>query len=550
MVEFFHRDNNDIILMNRRNDMRKSFTTKTLLTVALLALLAGSLSARGGQPSGGGSANSGTSAASSAPTLSFANYEGWYAAVSLADNLPLWQEIEKATGTNIEWQVAADYDTAMGPVIATGSNLPDIMFVPDSMSAYQLGQDGLIIPLEDLIAQNAPNLKAYMDANPTYKAFYTQPDGHIYSFGASSLSVNDLVITQALMIRQDWLDKLGLKAPVTIDDWHTVLSAFKTRDPNGNGKADEIPLSLYSFNDTGLGYLAAFAPAFGLPAAFGDFWYDASGKVFHVKSSPQYRNLLETLSRWNTEGLIDLELGRSEANQNAQFATGLVGATASLTSYQTQMNGYTASIPGASWTLAPPPAPAAGSKLEITKRTSFYGNWSITKNCKDPVAAIKFYDYLFSAKGQIDNLWGIEGQTYTMVNGKPQYNDFALKNPNGLSVYEVVRSLGAYTILYLDTAEVYEQINSSNPTAINFEKSFINSRVEPFPTVTLTNDQQRVMDTVWTDLNTYIEESLGSFWTGQTALNDASWNAYLNQINSLGMPQIIALKQSILDKTR
>ena len=44
------------------------------------------------------------------------------------------------------------------------------------------------------------------------------------------------------LIRQDWLDKLNLKAPTTVDELHDVLYAFRNEDPNGNGLKDEIPL--------------------------------------------------------------------------------------------------------------------------------------------------------------------------------------------------------------------------------------------------------------------------------------------------------------------
>ena len=53
----------------------------------------------------------------------------------------------------------------------------------------------------------------------------------------------DLRVFQGFQIRQDWLDKLRLKVPTNVDEWYTTLKAFKTRDPNGNGKADEIPFT-------------------------------------------------------------------------------------------------------------------------------------------------------------------------------------------------------------------------------------------------------------------------------------------------------------------
>ena len=71
------------------------------------------------------------------------------------------------------------------------------------------------------------------------------PHGQIYAFPFIRSDVK-LLVSTGLAVRQDWLDKLGLKTPTTLDEWRTMLTAFKQRDPNGNGKADEIPLSTWA----------------------------------------------------------------------------------------------------------------------------------------------------------------------------------------------------------------------------------------------------------------------------------------------------------------
>ncbi len=75
-----------------------------------------------------------------------------------------------------------------------------------------------------------------------YKDLITAPDGNIYALP----QVNECyhcMYQQRMWIYKPWLDKLGLKMPTTTDEFYEVLKAFKTKDPNGNGKADEIPLS-------------------------------------------------------------------------------------------------------------------------------------------------------------------------------------------------------------------------------------------------------------------------------------------------------------------
>ena len=72
---------------------------------------------------------------------------------------------------------------------------------------------------------------------PIYEAQMTSPDGNIYGLPHAEFDINNYVLMWNI-IRQDWLDKLGLEMPATIDEYHDVLVAFRDQDPNGNGKKD------------------------------------------------------------------------------------------------------------------------------------------------------------------------------------------------------------------------------------------------------------------------------------------------------------------------
>ncbi len=77
---------------------------------------------------------------------------------------------------------------------------------------------------------------------PQVKSLITLLDGKIYGLP----HINDCYhcsMSQKMWVYKPWLDKLGLKVPETTDEFEAMLKAFKEKDPNGNGKADEIPLS-------------------------------------------------------------------------------------------------------------------------------------------------------------------------------------------------------------------------------------------------------------------------------------------------------------------
>ena len=83
---------------------------------------------------------------------------------SLADNLPVWEEIQKRTNIKINWDVTASkqYVEVMKlRVGAGGGKLPDIMFLPNGLSLAELGGEGTILPLEEYIANSENIQKAY-----------------------------------------------------------------------------------------------------------------------------------------------------------------------------------------------------------------------------------------------------------------------------------------------------------------------------------------------------------------------------------------------------
>ena len=87
----------------------------------------------------------------------------------------------------------------------------------------------------------------------------TAPDGHIYALPQWA-DCYHCTYPDKLWINSTWLKKLNLQMPKTTEELRTVLRAFKTQDPNGNGKADEIPMTTDAQDSSLIAYLMnAFA---------------------------------------------------------------------------------------------------------------------------------------------------------------------------------------------------------------------------------------------------------------------------------------------------
>ena len=134
-------------------------------------------------------------------------------------------------------------DQKLNLVLASGE-LPDVIInfgIPLDQQ-QTLADQGLIIPVDDLIAKYGDEFAKVLEDMPQIKEVYSLSDGKMYSLP----HINECyhcTLSQKAWIYKPWLDKLGLEVPTTTDELYTVLKAFKEKDPNGNGKADEIPWS-------------------------------------------------------------------------------------------------------------------------------------------------------------------------------------------------------------------------------------------------------------------------------------------------------------------
>lgn len=144
---------------------------------------------------------------------------------------PIGKAIAEATGVKVNYihPTESQAEEQFNLLLAS-SKLPDVLEY--DWSIYPGGpekaiSDGVIVPLNDLIDQYAPNLKKMLEANPELDKMVKTDSGQYYVF--PMVRNEEGLVFRGPMLRKDWLDELGLQLPVTIDDWHKVLTAFKEK---------------------------------------------------------------------------------------------------------------------------------------------------------------------------------------------------------------------------------------------------------------------------------------------------------------------------------
>jgi putative aldouronate transport system substrate-binding protein len=481
-----------------------------------------------------------------ATVIKWATVENWYPPAPLGSGLPVWKEIEQKLNITIQWDVAPDaqYVTAMQTRLAAGTDLPDILRVPGG-DPTQYGQSGLLIPLEDLIQSQGQNVQKVFSNDPEARKLMTSGDGHIYGL-APIIRESSYLMGNVFTLRQDWLDKLNLKTPDTLDDWYNVLKAFRDKDPNGNGKRDEIAWG---------GDPLFFAEAFGLhlwaSAWQGGFWADKDGKVFYQWTDPRMKELLTWLNKLYKEELLDPDYGNPSAEAlQAKVTKNLVGSMNNWPDLTFAWGKVIRSSadPSARFVPVVPPQGKNGDRSLEGYGIVDMGFQGISKDCKNKEAAFKLMDYLWSEEGIRYMAWGIEGKSYTMENGKPKYTDWVMKNSDGLGMSDALRTLGSWpTIPWIQQADTYQQMLDADPDFAKSPSMMKPYLIDPFPPLLATKEEQDQLTVLNNDINTYRGEMITKFIIGQEPIEN--FDKFVDTLKGMNLDKLLEIKQTQYERT-
>jgi len=284
------------------------------------------------------------------------------------------------------------------------------------------------------IDEHAPNLKAFLDERPELRAAITSADGNIYYVPYFP----DGKYGRAYFIRQDWLDKLGLETPETVAEVKTVLEAFRDGDPNGNGLKDEVPYFARQWEEA-VRLVTLFDGRTSGSDTYHDFMVN-DGQIQHPYATEGYRDGIKNLAEWYAEGLVDSEVfTRGSSARDFLLSENLGGMTHDWFASTSGYNRLSSDIEGFAFKAFAPPASPSGRRLAEHRRIPVKPDgWAMGFGNEHPVETIKYFDFYFSEEGRRLANFGVEGQQYTMVDGKPTFTqEFLDGGPVNAQLYQV-----------------------------------------------------------------------------------------------------------------
>lgn len=471
----------------------------------------------------------------------------WATRYKTMGDTPFGVELNRRTGYKVTYvhPAAAQVNQAFNLMLASGdmtdmieNNFLDLPGGPDKFI-----KDGYILRLNEAFAKWAPNLMAYLKAHPDVDKMVKTDEGNYYGFPFIRTD-DSLMVYQGPIIRQDWLDDLGLKMPETIDDWTKVLTAFKDK----KGATAPFTMAPYWGPSFGDWKSASFSGAFG---ALKD-WYVENGKVKYGPSEPQYKDFLNLFANWYKAGLIDSNIALTDAKtRDALMVAGKVGATVGnvgggIGYYIKLMEGKDAK---ANWVGAPYPVLKRGDKPKFGQRDLAYNKTivAISAQTKNLEAACRYLDYGYSPDGALYYNFGTPEVSYTLVNGYPTYTDMIMKNPK-LSITEAMAEniRGNSGGPFLQDKRYIQQF-AGLPVQQAAIKTWSNTDMAKYslPNVSPDGVDVNEMSKIMSEVNTFVNEYFTKTVIGADSV--ANFDKYIATLKKLNIDRAIAIQQKAYD---
>lgn len=486
------------------------------------------------------------------------------------------------TGVSIDWEtIPRDAVKEKLNIILASGDYPDVFFglgnqeqgIGVSQEMTYGVQEQMFLPLNDLIDQYMPNLSKLLDERPGSRQFLTAPDGNIYSLPDFNECYH-CSMSQKMFIYEPWLEELGLDMPTTTDELYEVLVAFRDRDPNGNGKKDEIPMAgaVSGWNNNPETFLINAFTYTNLVAsldanvntAIG--FYREGDTIKTMVNTPAYKNALHYLAKLYSEGLIYPATYSQDSDQLTQLVEGpedpIVGVVAG------GYGGMFSIVGGDRYrnyrAMAPLQGPEGAQFVRYFLQAPVIGNVAISKDSKNPAAVARMIDFLYSDEGTLMSNYGFEGEGWRYakegevgLDGKqaiykllkpwndmdPQNDCFVMlgvrantsRMRNGESVdpnTDLHSAEGLEALLFQITQQLYEP--------------YARPELE-IPTLRFLEDEEQAFASKRVAYANYVRQSLVKFITGNWDV-DADWNQYVEGLAKLDLEGILALNQKAYDR--
>lgn len=458
-------------------------------------------------------------------------------AYSYNDNIA-WKYLQEISNIKFNMTEFAPSEAAekMGLLMNSGE-YPEVLFKPSGVDYNKYGMDGILLPLEDLIREYCPNLCALLDERNAWNDIAAS-DGHIYALPMFQASTPNTSGGTFWWINKGWLDKLGLPEPTNQEELLEVLRAFKTRDPNGNGKADEIPMGAFNTHTSYAGLLALMGAGYN----YKDYWAVVDGQMEYLPTTEWFKeNCLKFFNTLYTEGLVNEDMFTLERDQmraicgGEEVVYGMIWD--SSPSYFADKNELY------NWITV---KPFDVENYAVDKGVQ-KGGFALTDKCQNPEILMAWVDYLYSQEGGKVIRLGVENVNYK-INEDGTYETIkgALEN----NTYQGTL-MGSATVPGVIPDIYYEKPVAAGVQHTNKEcygKDYgIGARGVLVPALSLTVEENETYSIIHTDIKAYVRNYIAECTTGLVDI-DATWDEFQATLKEMHVDDMVDIYRAAYDR--
>lgn len=446
-------------------------------------------------------------------------------------------------------------------MLASGSELPEVLsgFALPKTTFLEYADRGVFVDLTPYIEKYGYWIKEMEKKTKVknFDSYMTAADGKKYFMPNVQEQTGNMYGGKAF-INKKWLDKLGLKMPETTEEFRKVMQAFVTQDPNGNGKNDEIGFtgSKNGWNEKPVDFL------------MNSFIYDdySDGYVVgknHKLSlnymSDEYKAGLKYISELAASKALDVQCYTQDSNMLRSLCASddtVVGAFAAgspdvlFSDNPERLNDYVA---------LPPLKGPKGVGYALKSEPGVDGAGIITKECKNPAAAFRFFDFMLSEEASLFGRYGVEGTDWKRVDEStpalfasigakakilPILAYGSIQNSHWNQLNPSFRSADMCDTMAWDGDPLNGEYIKAQalPAYINKgpEETFKRNRM------ILDFDDMQEYGDLYSSISTYVNETVALFVSGEKNV-DKDWNEFQTSLKNLGVDRYLELAQKGYD---
>lgn len=459
------------------------------------------------------------------------------------NDIPGYRVAKERTGVTIDWTTVSDFATQFPLMIASGDWADSVLCyqweLPMSVGAYIDGD--IMMDLTDIITEYCPNYMRARTEDEDIARRTMSDDGQLQAFYTIK-KYHDQPIMQpswlGLTTRLDWYNEFGQELD-TFDKFHDYLVYIKeTYNP-------QIP---YAMDANGLSTF--LLTGFDVNSE----WIVVDGEVRWSPVTEDFRDYVVTMRQWYGEGLFEKNF-YGESRWPASMYDEIVGGQMGVFSTLYDMYGTTEAMSDdPDFTLVGLPSPLREGA--DTRKVAYAGcpghrmedgTSAIFTTCEKPEILAQFLDFFYSDEGSLLANYGVEGLSYIMVDGVPEFTDAVTDAPDGVSARMAWNQYTAenMTRIYDWGRDLNKTMSESGYQAMEaWDSNWVD--LYSYPTVTRTTEESELYGETMPDIETFFNENVIKYIAGIEDM--ATYDDYVQKMWDMGLQNAVDVQQTAYER--